>query len=454
MSGIAEVLLNQGYKVTGSDIKESSVTERLRSEGATVSIGHDAHNVDGADVVVFSTAIGGQNPELERAQDEHIPVIPRAEMLGELMRFQKGIAVAGTHGKTTTTSLVACLLAAGGLDPTFVVGGLVNSVQGNARLGKGDYLVAEADESDASFLHLQPLISIVTNVDADHMATYRGDFENLYGAFLDFLHNLPFYGLAVLGIDDPVVARLAGEVRKPVVTFGFGENAQVRAQDVRQRGDRMQFRVLCDEEGVSFDSELSLPGKHNVINALGAIAVALKLGVSHTAISKALAEFEGIERRFEVLGYLTLPGGGQALLVDDYAHHPREIGVTLDAAAGCWPDKRRVVVFQPHRYSRTQDLFDDFGALLSEQSCLVVTEVYSAGEASIPNADGRALCRAIRARGKVDPVFVEDVFDLPDVVRQIAHDGDVVVTLGAGNIGRVAQQMLDTQVGSEGRAAE
>jgi UDP-N-acetylmuramate--alanine ligase len=439
MCGIAEVLLTQGYRVSGSDLIESAATLRLRENGAEIHIGHDAGNVDGADVVVASSAVAADNVELVAAHQAHIPVVPRAEMLGELMRFRMGIAIAGTHGKTTTTSLVAAVLAGGGLDPTFVVGGMVNSVHSNARLGSGEYLVAEADESDASFLHLQPFIAVVTNIDADHLEAYHGDFDELAGVFLDFLHNLPFYGLAILCIDDPVVRGILPSLRKPVLTYGTVEDADFRAVNIRQIGPRMHFAI--ERPGAAaIEVDLALPGRHNVLNATAAVAVAVKLGIGDDAIVASLGSFEGIGRRFDVLGELEV-AGGRALVLDDYAHHPREIASTLDAARGCWPGRRLVVVFQPHRFTRTRDLLDDFALLLSEQECLVVSEVYAAGERPISGADGRALCRAIRARGRVDPVFIEDIRQLPDALASLVAPDDVVVTLGAGDIGRAARQL-------------
>jgi len=443
MSGIAEVLANLGYEVSGSDLASSRTTDHLQSSGIKVTIGHDAHLVHDTDVVVVSSAINGSNPEVEAAREAKIPVIPRAEMLGELMRFRKGIAVAGTHGKTTTTSLVSSVLVAGGLDPTFVVGGLVNSAGRNAVLGKGDYLVAEADESDASFLHLQPEIAVVTNIDIDHMETYGGDFEVLKQTFLDFLANLPFYGLAVLCIDDPTVRDIISRVRKPMLTYGAHPDADHRIENVSQQGLRMRFDVIRKGSTRPLGVELSLPGVHNALNALAAIAIGTKLGVSDDAITTSLREFAGIGRRFDVRGEMQLPGGA-ALVVDDYGHHPRELQATLDAARGAWPDRRLVAVFQPHRYSRTRDLMDDFSQVLSTQDPLFITEVYPAGEAPISGADGRALCRAIRARGRVDPVFVPSLDQLRESLSAIVQDGDVVLTLGAGDIGRASGSLTST----------
>ena len=437
MCGIAEVLHNLKFDVSGSDLRASATTERLQALGVKVAIGHDAALVRGADVVVTSSAVVESNPEVAAARAARIPVIPRAEMLGELMRLQRGIAIAGTHGKTTTTSLVASCLAEGGLDPTFVIGGRLNSAGTNARLGQGEYLVAEADESDASFLSLQPYMAVVTNIDADHMQTYGGDFERLKQAFVDFLHHLPFYGLAVLCLDDPVVRELLPRVHKPILTYGIDTPADVRATGVRQDGLTMHFTVELAGAKPGLAVTLSQPGRHNVLNALAAIGVANALGVQPGAIQRALANFSGIGRRFQLNGTLALNGGGVAL-VDDYGHHPREIAATVAAARAAWPQRRLVVVFQPHRYTRTHELMDDFSAVLSEIDTLLVTEVYSAGEAPIRGADGRALCRAIRARGQVDPVFVPDVLRLASHLKGILKPNDVLLTLGAGNIGAVA----------------
>jgi len=437
MCGIAEVLHNLRFAVSGSDLRASPVTERLQALGVPVAIGHDARRVQGVDVVVVSSAVDESNPEVAAARAARIPVIPRAEMLGELMRLQRGIAVAGTHGKTTTTSLVASCLAEGGLDPTFVIGGRLNSAGANARLGSGQYLVAEADESDASFLQLQPFMAVVTNIDADHMATYGGDFERLKRAFVDFLHHLPFYGLAVLCVDDPAVREILPAVHKPVLTYGIDQPADVRATDIRQDGLRMRFRVARRNEDGWLTATLNHPGRHNVLNALAAIAIAAELGVDKAAIERALANFSGIGRRFQLNGTLALDGG-TVQLVDDYGHHPREIAATVAAARASWPDRRLVVVFQPHRYTRTQDLMDDFSDVLSGLGTLLVTEVYAAGEKKIPGADGRALCRAIRARGKVDPVFVSDVTKLASHLKDVLKPNDVLLTLGAGHIGAVA----------------
>ncbi len=449
MGGIAEVLLNLGYEVSGSDLRENPVTRRLMAGGATVHFGHTADNVRGCDVVVTSTAVAADNPEVLAARAARIPVVPRAEMLAELMRFRFGIAVAGTHGKTTTTSLTASLLAEGGLDPTFVIGGLLNSAGTHARLGEGRYLVAEADESDASFLYLAPMMAVVTNIDADHMATYGGDFERLKQAFVEFLHHLPFYGLAVLCADDPVIRELLPAFSKPVLTYGFAaSDADVRGLDLRQDGPHTHFRVTRRDHSGELDVTLNMPGEHNALNALAAIAVASELGVSDAAMQKALLEFQGIGRRFQLYGELDTPMGS-VLLVDDYGHHPREVAATLTAARKAWPERRVVLAFQPHRYSRTRDLFEDFAQVLSEADVLVLLEVYAAGEQPQGGDDGRALARAIRLRGKVDPVFVEDIEELPQILRGLLRDGDVLLTLGAGSIGAAAVQ-LPKQLTGEG----
>ena len=440
MSGIAEVMHNLGYDVSGSDLRDSAVTRRLASLGIKVVIGHAAANVSDSDVVVASTAIDAGNPELVAARELRIPVVPRAEMLAELMRFRYGIGVAGTHGKTTTTSLTASLLAEGGLDPTFVIGGQLNSAASNAQLGAGHYLVAEADESDASFLYLQPSMAVVTNIDADHLSTYEGDFERLRQTFIDYLHHLPFYGLAVLCLDDPQVANILAEVTRPVITYGIDSDADVRASEVRQQQLQTHFQVQRPGHDRPLSVTLNLPGRHNVLNALAAIAVATELGVADEAIQRALSGFQGIGRRFHVAGEIPFTAG-KVLLIDDYAHHPREIAPTLAAVRAGWPERRLVVVFQPHRYSRTHDLFDDFIQVLSGVDVLVLCEVYAAGEAPISGADGRSLSRGIRARGQVDPVFVERLEMLPDVLDDILHDGDVLLTLGAGDIGAAAAQL-------------
>ena len=439
MSGIAEVLSNLQFEVSGSDIRESANTRRLATHGIAVHIGHDAELVAHADAVVVSSAINGRNPEVAAAKRAKIPVVPRAEMLVELMRLQRGIAVAGTHGKTTTTSLIASVLGEGGLDPTFVIGGQLNSAGSNARLGKGEYLVAEADESDASFLHLQPFVAVVTNIDSDHLGTYGGDFARLKRTFINFLHNLPFYGLAIVCLDDPVVREILGKIQRPTITYGTCPEADVRARNIEQDGLQMRFTVEMSG-AEALELKLRQPGQHNVLNALAAVAVAKELGVATAAMSRGLARFEGIGRRFQVLGQVSIDGG-DVVLVDDYAHHPRELAVTMTAARHGWPDRRLVVAFQPHRYTRTRDLLDDFSAVLNEVDPLVITEVYSAGEGVISGADGRALCRAIRARGKANPIFVDDVAALPPVLREILRANDVLLTMGAGSIGQVAADL-------------
>jgi UDP-N-acetylmuramate--alanine ligase len=440
MGGIAEVLLNLGYEVQGSDIKANGVTRRLAQLGARVLLGHDAGHIAGADVVVVSTAINRDNPEVAAALEARIPVVPRAEMLGELMRFRYAIAVAGTHGKTTTTSLVASVLAEGGEDPTFVIGGRLKSAGTNARLGAGRYLVAEADESDASFLHLQPMVAIVTNIDNDHLATHGGDFQKLRQSFVEFLHNLPFYGLAVLCVDDPELATLLPQVGRPITTYGMGENADVRAVDIERQAGRTRFRVVRKGRVDDLDVTVNLPGLHNVLNSLAAIAVATDLGVADTAIQRGLSAFQGIDRRLQVVGDLRLPEG-DVVVVDDYGHHPTEINATLDALRQAYPGRRIVLVFQPHRYSRTRDLMDDFARVLSQADTLCVTEVYAAGEAHIEGADGRAICRAVRGRGKVEPVFVPTVEEIASALSGLVRGGDVIAMMGAGSISAAAHDL-------------
>jgi UDP-N-acetylmuramate--alanine ligase len=440
MSGIAEVLTNLGYAVQGSDLKAGAVTRRLESLGARVFVGHRAENVAGADVVVVSSAIDRANPEVAQALAQRIPVVKRAEMLGELMRFRYSIAVAGTHGKTTTTSLVASVLAEGGEDPTFVIGGRLKSAATNARLGAGRYLVAEADESDASFMHLQPVIAIVTNVDADHLGTHGGDFGRLKASFVEFLHNLPFYGLAVICADDPEARALIPQVARPYLTYGFAEGVDFRAVDVQRRGAQSTFDVLRPGTTQPLSITLNLPGRHNVLNALSAIAVATELEIDDAAIQRALANFQGIDRRLQVLGDVRT-ARGRVTLVDDYGHHPTEIAATLEAARQAWQGRRIVLAFEPHRYTRTRDLLDDFAQVLSTADALVVAEVYPAGEAPIPGADGKALCRAIRSRGAVEPVLLKSLDELPQVLAGIVRDGDVVLTMGAGSIGAAAQEL-------------
>ncbi|MFZ1576390.1 MAG: UDP-N-acetylmuramate--L-alanine ligase [Chromatiaceae bacterium] len=438
MSGIAEIMLDLGYEVSGSDKRANAATQRLETLGARVFIGHAAEQVQGVDAVVVSSAIDEANPEIIAARAVRAPLVRRAEMLAELMRFYHGVAVAGTHGKTTTTSLVASVLAEGGLDPTFIIGGLLNSAGANARLGSHHYLVAEADESDASFLYLQPMLSVITNIDADHMVTYGNDFGRLRNTFMEFLHHLPFYGLAVLCIDDKEVRELVPEVPRPVRTYGTRPEADVRADQVRQEGLRMFFEV--QHAGGHFPVELNLPGRHNVLNALAAIAVGLELGVPVDAIRRALSGFQGIGRRFVVSQVQDAAGRG-LILIDDYGHHPREVAATLEAARQGWPGRRLVLVFQPHRYSRTQEQFDDFVQVLSGVDRLVLCEVYPAGEAPIPGADGRALSRAIRARAQVNPVFCKNLNEVPGVLGHLLEDGDLVLLSGAGDIGGLAARL-------------
>jgi UDP-N-acetylmuramate--alanine ligase len=440
MSGIAEVLCTLGYSVSGSDNADSATTRRLASLGASVQRGHAAANVLGADCVVVSSAIKADNPELLEARSQRIPVVPRAEMLAELMRFRRGVAVAGTHGKTTTTSLLASVLGEGGLDPTFVIGGQLLAAGANARLGSGDWLVAEADESDGSFLRLNPLVAIVTNIDADHLENYGGDFANVQAAFAEFLHRLPFYGLAVLCIDDPEVAALAANTSRHVITYGFTADADVRAEDVHQDGGCMRF-TLCLPDTTRTSIELALPGRHNVQNALAAATVGWQLGIAPDTIARALQKFAGIGRRFNLLAQLRTAKGATVQLVDDYGHHPKELEAVFAAARGGWPDKRLVVAFQPHRYSRTRDLFDDFAGVLSGVDALVLTEVYPAGEQPIAGADAKSLARAIRARGRIDPVVVGSAGELAAVLPDVLHDGDLLLLMGAGDIGHAAQQL-------------
>jgi UDP-N-acetylmuramate--alanine ligase len=440
MSGIAEVLLNLGYKVQGSDLKQNAVTSRLAQLGAKISIGHKAENADGADVVVTSTAVANDNPEVQAALARRVPVVPRAEMLGELMRFRESIAVAGTHGKTTTTSLVASILAEGGEDPTFVIGGRLKSAGSNARLGAGRYLVAEADESDASFLHLQPIISIVTNIDSDHLGTHGGDFSKLSDSFVQFLHNLPFYGLAVLCTDDENVQHILPQVGRPTLTYGLNEAADVRAVDLRRDLGRTHFSVVQRGRAAALAVTLNLPGLHSVRNALAAISVGRELGIADEAICRALASFQGIDRRMQLIGEV-LTTRGRVVIVDDYGHHPTEVAATLEALRQAWPGRRVVLVFQPHRFSRTRDLLDDFADVLSSVDVLLITEVYAAGEAPIKGADGRAICRAVRSRGKVEPIFVSRAEYIAAPLRDVIQDGDLIVTMGAGHIGAVAHAL-------------
>ncbi|MCW9031068.1 MAG: UDP-N-acetylmuramate--L-alanine ligase [Gammaproteobacteria bacterium] len=445
MGGIAEVMLNLGYDICGSDINQNAVTQHLTQLGADISYGHAAENLRNCDVVVVSTAVKKGNPEVIAAHEQRIPVVPRAEMLAELMRFRYGIAVAGTHGKTTTTSLVASVLAEGEFDPTFVIGGRLNSAGTNARLGESHYLVAEADESDASFMHLQPMMAVVTNIDADHMETYGGDFENLRQTFIEFLHHLPFYGLAILCIDDEEIRNVIPHINRPIITYGFSEDADIRATNLEQKGNQTFFSVAKENNENWLDITLNMPGEHNVLNALAAIAVANEIGVDAKAIQQALLRFEGIGRRFEINGEYKV-GDAKVLHVDDYGHHPREVSATIQAIRSGWPDNRLVVAFQPHRYTRTRDLFEDFTAVLSNVDALLLLEVYSAGEAVIAGADGRSLARAIRARGQVEPVFVENIEDLSATLKGILKDGDILLTLGAGNIGAAASKLKEELV--------
>jgi UDP-N-acetylmuramate--alanine ligase len=437
MSGIAEVLMTQGYQVSGSDVAATSVTRRLTALGARIAMGHTADNIAGADVVVVSTAVAHDNPEIGAAREKGVPVVPRALMLAELMRLKQGIAVAGTHGKTTTTSLIASVLAEGGLDPTFVIGGRLVSADANARLGKGEFLVAEADESDASFLVLQPVLAVITSIDADHMETYEHDFAKLKEAFVNFAQRLPFYGTAVLCIDDANVRDIIPAITKSIVTYGLAEDAQLRAKDVDHAQGRMRF-VASHAKMQPLSVELNLAGVHNVQNALAAIAVGREAGVADGAIAKALSEFKGVGRRFQRFGEIAIPRGGSFTLIDDYGHHPTEMAATLDAVRRSFPGRRLVLAFQPHRYTRTRDLFEDFVKVLSTADALLVADVYPAGEAPIVAADGRALTRALRIGGRIEPVFVEDVSEMPAAIRAIARDGDVVLTMGAGSIGQVS----------------
>ena len=440
MSGIAEVLANLGYQVSGSDLSANAATRRLDALGVKIFLHHKPEQVEGADAVVVSSAVQADNPEVVAARERRIPVVPRALMLAELMRLKRGVAIAGTHGKTTTTSLVASVLAEGGLDPTFVIGGRLTAAGSNARLGSGDFIVVEADESDASFLHLQPVIAVVTNIDADHMDTYGQEFPRLKQAFVQFLQNLPFYGAAVLCADDPNVRDVLPLVSKPIVTYGTTGDCNIRAESIRHDGGRMRFRATRRGDK-PLDVVLNLPGQHNVLNSLAAIAVAEELGVADGAILKALAEFRGVGRRFQSYGEVSLGGGGKFTLIDDYGHHPAEMAATLDAARGAFNGRRLVLAFQPHRFTRTRDLFEDFVRVLSSADALVLADVYPAGEPPIVAADGRSLARALRVAGKVEPVFVEDISEMPDAIRRVARDGDVVVTMGAGSIGNVPAQL-------------
>lgn len=445
MCGIAEVLLNQGYHVSGSDIRAGMSTARLETMGAKILIGHKTENVDGADVIVVSTAIDEFNPELMAAKEMRIPIVPRAEMLAELMRYRHGIAVAGTHGKTTTTSLLASVLAEGGFDPTFVIGGLLNSTGSNAKLGDSRYFVAEADESDASFLHLQPMVSIITNIDADHMSTYDGDFNRLKKTFVEFLHNLPFYGLAVVCIDDENIKDIMPQVSRPVITYGLSDGADVRAIDIKQDKLCTEFVVKRRGEHQDLHIHLNMPGEHNVLNALAAVAVATDEGVSDKSIQHALNTFQGVGRRFQIYGDYEV-NQGSVMLVDDYGHHPREVEATVKAIDKGWSDRRLVMLYQPHRYSRTRDLYEDFVEVLSEVDVLLLMDVYSAGEEPIPGADARSLCRSIRQRGKVDPIFIKDKDSIYEVLGKVLKDNDILLTQGAGNVGAIAAELAQNKL--------
>jgi UDP-N-acetylmuramate--alanine ligase len=448
MSGIAEVLLNLGYKISGSDLYDSPATRRLRKLGALVHIGHARSNAASADAVVTSTAILPENPEVLAARESKVPVVPRAIMLAELLRLRQGIAIAGTHGKTTTTSLIASILAEAGMDPTFVIGGRLEAAGSHAKLGRGEFIVVEADESDASFLHLQPVLAVVTNIDADHMDTYGHDFGKLKQAFVDFVQHLPFYGMAVLCVDDPSVTEIMPAITKPVTTYGLSDTAQVRATDIRHSEGQMRFTALVGVNGTTrkLKIRLNLPGLHNVQNALAAIAVCNEVGLPDAAIVRALADFEGVDRRFQRYGEIRLAGDGSGrngsfTLIDDYGHHPAEMAATIAAARGAFPQRRLVLAFQPHRYTRTRDLFEDFVKVLSITDVLLLTEVYSAGESPIIAADSKSLARALRVLGKVEPIYVESVEEMADAIRSIARDGDVVLVMGAGSVGGVAPHL-------------
>ena len=445
MNGIAEVLLNQGYRISGSDLGESTVTRRLVALGAEVFIGHDAAHIEGADAIVTSTAVKEDNPEVVAAHARLIPVVPRAVMLAELMRMKKGVAIAGTHGKTTTTSLVASVLAAAEMDPTYVIGGRLNSAGVNAALGSGEYIVVEADESDASFLNLLPVLSVVTNIDADHMDTYGHDFGKLKAAFVEFLHRMPFYGAAVVCVDDAAIREILPLIARPITSYGFSEDAQVRAINVRAVGTLMHFTVQR-RNGVELpdlDIVLNLPGDHNVLNALAAIGIAVELGVDDAAVVQALADFKGVGRRFQRYGEAALPAGGTCTVVDDYGHHPVEMAATLAAARGAYPGRRLVLAFQPHRYTRTRDCFEDFVKVINHADAVLLAEVYAAGESPIVAADGRSLARALRVAGKLEPVFVDDINAMPQAVLDNAQDGDVILCMGAGTVGAVAGRVME-----------
>ncbi|QLB13363.1 UDP-N-acetylmuramate--L-alanine ligase [Bisgaardia hudsonensis] len=441
MGGIAEVLLNEGYVVTGSDIAENLVTARLKSLGATIFFSHQAENIEGASVVVISSAIKADNIEVVTAHQNHIPVIQRAQMLAEIMRFRHGIAIAGTHGKTTTTAMVSMIYAEAGLDPTFVNGGLVKSVGTNAHLGCSRYLIAEADESDASFLHLQPMVSVVTNIEPDHMETYHGDFEEMKQTYVNFLHNLPFYGLAIMCADDNVLMELRAKVGRQIITYGFSEDADYRITGYQQVGFKGNYKVITPNNEC-IEVVLNVPGKHNALNATAALVVAKEEGIENTAILSALANFQGAGRRFDQLGEFSRPNG-KVMLVDDYGHHPTEVGVTILAARQGWQEKRIVMIFQPHRYSRTRDLFDDFVQVLSQVDVLIMLDVYAAGEAPITGADSRALCRSIRNLGKIDPILVTDHNQLPEIMDQLIQDGDLILAQGAGNVSKLSRLLAE-----------
>jgi UDP-N-acetylmuramate--alanine ligase len=447
MSGIAEVLLSLGYLVSGSDLSDSASVKRLRTLGAKIIIGHAENNISGADVVVISSAVKADNPEVIAAKAARIPVVARAMMLAELMRFKQGIAIAGTHGKTTTTSLISHVLDCAGLDPTCVIGGRLNSIGTNARLGKGEYLVAEADESDASFLYLKPIMAVVTNIDQDHMETYAHDFAKLKSAFVEFLEHLPFYGLAVLCADDANVREIMPRLSKPMMTYGFSEHAELRALNVRAANAKMLFSTVQQRDGRTLDIELNLPGMHNVLNALSAIAIAREVGVSDENIAQALASFTGVGRRFQRYGDVKIAGGGAYTLVDDYGHHPVEMAATIAAARGAFPERRVLLAFQPHRFTRTRDLFEDFVRVLSTVDELVLADVYAAGESAIVAADGRALMRAIRVAGKIEPTFVDTADEIAVAVESRVRDGDVVITMGAGSVGGVAPRLANVGSG-------
>ncbi len=440
MCGIAEVLLNQGYKITGSDLKKSANTERLQKLGARIFIGHVAKNASAADVVVYSSAIDRRNPEIKLALNENKPLIARAEMLAELMRYRHSIAIAGTHGKTTTTSIVASVLAAGGLDPTFVIGGLLNSAGTNAQLGTSRYLVAEADESDASFMHLQPMVAVITNIEADHMGTYDGDFDRLKDYFVDFLHNLPFYGLAVLCIDDPVVREIAPRISRPKITYGFSEDADFRINNLRQKERETSFEITRPGKKTPLRISLNMPGRHNALNATAAVVIASDEGIKDKAIREGVGQFAGVGRRFDVQGDFAV-GDGHIMLIDDYGHHPTEVAATIKALREGWPSRRLVMIYQPHRYSRTKDLYEDFVNVLSGADVLLLLEVYSAGEKKIAGADSRSLCRSIRMRGKIDPVFVQKEADVSPILNDLLRPGDIVLTQGAGSVGGLAREL-------------